>query len=139
MKKRTLLIFIIVSTLILTVGCSKAPPEISDEALQGSTDIIKANPEIMDPEIVVEDDLIKFYMVPTEGEDASKERLRQIGVDYLKLLGGYVAGDELTAPTDESYGGLYDFYDVEIIFEGDRGTVIDRGTKAKGENEINWE
>ena len=139
MKKRTLLILIVVTTLIATVGCTKAPPEISDEALQGSTDIIKANPEIMDPEIVVEDDLLKFYMVPTEGEGASKERLRQIGVDYLKLLGGYVVGDELTAPTEESYGGLYDFYDVEIIFEGDRGTIIDRGTKAKGENEIKWE
>lgn len=139
MRKIKYILYLVV-LLLVSVGCTKAaPPAIPEEALQGSSEIISANPEIEDPEIVVEEDVIKFYMVPAEGQKASQERLRALGEEYLKLLGGYVAGDEFTGPTDESYGGVYDFYDAEIIIEGERGAVLDRGTKAKGDNEIKWE
>lgn len=138
---RTKFILCLVSILLLTVGCTNtlAPPlEITEEALEGSSEIISTNPEIDDAEIMVEDGLLKFFIVPEEGQEISQERLRQLGEDYVRLLGGYAAGDEVTGPTEESYGGIYDFYDVEIIIEGERGTFLDRGTKAKGENEIQW-
>lgn len=130
-------IFLLV-LLLLSVGCTAAPPEIPEEALQGSTELISANADIEDPEIIVEDDEITFYIVPAEGFDVSLDRLREVAVDYVKLLGGYVATEEIPGPSEESYGGIYDYYDVEIIIEGERGTVLDKGTMEKDEKQIQW-
>ena len=99
------------------MSCAKEPPEISEKAIQGSK-LISANADIEDAEIIVEDDEITFYIVPAEGLDVSLDRLREVAVDYVKLLGGYVATEEIPGPSEESYGGIYDYYDVEIIIEG---------------------
>ncbi|WFA08526.1 hypothetical protein [Tissierella sp. Yu-01] len=123
----------------ILVSCSPAPPKIPEEALTGSAELIDANPEIEEPEIIVEDDTLKFYLIPAEGQEESEERLKQLGVDFMKLLGGYVSSDEIAGPSDESYGEIYDYYNVEIIVEGERGAVLYRGIKAKGESEIQWE
>ena len=131
-------IFLLV-LLLLSVGCTAAPPEIPEEALQGSTELISANADIEDPEIIVEDDEITFYIVPAEGLDLSQDRLREVAMDYVKILAGYVATDEMSGPSEESYGGIYDYYDVEIIIEGERGAVQDKGSMAKGENQIQWQ
>lgn len=138
MRKINFIVYLVIILSIL-VSCSPAPPEISEEALTGSAELINANPEIEDPEVIVEDDTLKFYIVPAEGQEVSEERLKELGLDFVKLLGGYVSGDEMAGPSDESYGEIYDYYDVEIIVEGERGAVLYRGTKVKGEAEVQWE
>ena len=137
--RKSAYILLLVLLLILSVSCTAAPPEIPEEALQGSSELISANADIDDPEIIVEDDLITFYLVPAEGLDVSQDRLREVVVDYVKILAGYVATDEMPGPSEESYGGIYDYYDIEIIVEGERGAVLDKGTMAKGENQIQWQ
>ncbi len=138
MRKINFIVYLVIILSILA-GCAGNRPEIPEEALTGSADLINANPEIEDPEIIVEDDTLKFYLVPAEGQEESEERLKQLGIDFVKLLGGYVSGDELAGPSDESYGDIYDYYNVEIIVEGERGAVLYKGTKAKGEAEVQWE
>lgn len=137
MKK---ILYILCSVLVLAslAGCTSKRPEISEEALVGSAQIIESNAEIDDAEVIVEKNKIKLYIAPLD-VSASDERLRELGVDFMKILGGYTAGDELEAPTEESYGELYDYYDAEIIIEGEHGAVLDKATKAKGKNEIIWQ
>ena len=155
--RKEISVFLIIVLLIGLIGCNPAKPEtpgtpeapgtpvtpeipgISEDALTGSAELINANPEIENPEIIVEDDALKFYMVPVEGQEASGERLKQLGIDFMKILAGYVANEELAGPSGESYGQLYDYYDAEIIVEGERGAVLYRGRKAKGETDIKWE
>ena len=136
--RRFAYVFLLVLLLVLFVSCAKEPPEIPEKAIQGSTELISANADIEDAEIIVEDDEITFYIVPAEGFDVSLDRLREVAVDYVKLLGGYVATEEIPGPSEESYGGIYDYYDVEIIIEGERGTVLDKGTMEKDEKQIQW-
>lgn len=131
-------IFCIAIVLVSFVGCTPKRPEISEQALVGSAQIIEGNAEIKDAEVVVEKGKIMLYIVPTD-ESVSKERLRELGIDFMKLLAGYTAGDELSGPTEESYGGIYDYYDVEVIVEGEHGSVVDKGTKDKGKSEIVWQ
>ncbi|MDD2446727.1 MAG: hypothetical protein PHY91_03430 [Tissierellia bacterium] len=132
-------ILLLVLLLVLFVSCTAAPPEIPEEALQGSTELISSNTDIEDPEIIVEDDMITFYLVPGQGLDVSEDRLREVGTDYLKILAGYVATEEMSGPSEESYGGIYDYYNVEIIIEGQRGAILHKGTMGKGENQIQWQ
>ncbi len=140
--KRLLLVLCIIILTISSAACNanntKPKPEISEETLTGSASIIERYAEIKDPEVIVEDDTIYFYIRPS-GEEVSKEKLRQIGIDFMKALAGYTVDDDLKGPTEESYGEIYDYYNVEIIVEGERGTVLDKGTMSSGENEIKWQ
>lgn len=137
MKKLHYVIFIAM-LLILMVACTPKMPVISDESLTGSAQIIEGFTEIEEAEVIVEEGKINFYMVPKD-EEVTKERLRELGSDFLKILSGYTQGDDLEGPTEDSYGGIYDYYDAEIIVEGYRGAILERGIKDKGKNEINWQ
>ncbi len=136
--RKLLYIFCIVIVLVLFVGCTSKRPEISEQALAGSAQIIKGNGEVKDTEVIVDESTIKFYMVPTD-ESVSKERLRELGLDFIKVLAGYTVNEELSGPTEESYGEIYDYYNIEIIVEGEHGAVLDKATKAKGKNEVIWQ
>ncbi|MBC8587525.1 hypothetical protein [Paratissierella segnis] len=135
--KKILYILCVTLALVSLAGCTSRP-EISEEALGGSAQILESNVEVDDAEIIVEKNKIMFYIAPLD-VSSSDERLRELGVDFVKVLGGYTAGEELEAPTEEYYGELYDYYDVEIIIEGEHGAVLDKATKAKGKNEIVWQ
>lgn len=137
--RKSLYVILLVLVSILFVGCTASLPELRSEAVEGATELIDANPDIDDPEIVLEDDLIKFYFAQGEGLTVSQDRLRQLGIDYVKLLAGYVATDEIAGPSEDSYGQIYDYYDVEIIIEGERGEVLDTGIMKKGKHEIQWQ
>lgn len=137
---RKLLITIILVMCIFIISCSTtAPPVISEEALSGSTELILTNPQIEDAEVIVENDKLKFYIVKNKEIDMSQDELRKLGEDYVRLLGGYTANDEIKGPTGESYGEIYEFYDLEIYIEGERGALIGKGIKTKNENNIKWE
>ena len=56
----------------------------------------------------------------------------------MKIFAGYTANEEIAGPNGDSLGEIYDYYDVEIIFEGYR-TILERGAKSKGSSEIVWE
>ena len=36
-------------------------------------------------------------------------------------------------------GEIYDYYNVEIIIEGEKGEVLDKGTMSRGEHEVKWQ
>lgn len=94
--------------------------------------------EIEDAEVIVDENKLKFYLVPSEDLDITQERMRELGEDFLKFLGGYVANEDLLGPSEESYGQIYDYYDVEIVIEGYR-TILDKGTMKKATNQLIWE
>lgn len=132
------IIFYVALFLIIITGCNANRPEIPEEALLGSAQLVETNQEIEEAEVILEENRIKFYLVPTEDTEVSQKRIRELAVDFLKFLGGYVANEDLSGPSDESYGQIYDYYDVEIVIEGFR-EVLDRATMKKGSNEIVWE
>lgn len=138
MVKKRIIILCATLILIIITACIVNRPEISEEALTGSAELMEGNQEIEEAEIILEENKLKFYMVPTEDMEVSQERLRELGADFLRFLGGYVANEELLGPSEESYGGIYDFYDAEIIVEGFR-EVLDKGTMKKASNKIIWE
>ena len=134
---RKLLILYIVVIIILSVGCTVNRPEINDESLKGSAQIMESNEEIEEAEVIIEKDEINFYIVPSN-DQVPRERLRELSANFLKVLSGYTASEDLLGPSDESFGEIYDYYDVEIIIEGYR-EVLDKGNKDKGDPEIQWE
>jgi len=164
--KKLLLVLCISILIVLSVGCSSNAPEvspednqkgsqevspekkpevnqgdssqISEESLTGSAKVVEMYGEIENAEVTIENNKISFYLTPTD-QEISKERLRELSIIFLKALSGYTVNDGLQGPTDESYGQIYDYYDVEMIVEGDRGEVLYTGTKANGENEIKWQ
>lgn len=137
MKIKQIILYAVIF-LIIGAGCTAKRPEISEEALIGSAQLMEANQEIEDAEIIVEGNKIKFYLVPMEELDVPQERMRELGEDFLKFLGGYVANEELLGPSEDSYGQIFDYYDVEIVIEGHR-TVLDKGTMTKASNQLIWQ
>jgi len=136
--KKLLLILCVVMLIIPSVSCSPKRPEISEHALTGSAQLIENYGEIEYAEAFIEKNKLILYLIPVN-EEVPKERVREIGTLFLKALSGYTVNEGLKGPTDESYGEIYDYYNVEILVEGENGTIIDKGTKSKGKNEIKWQ
>ena len=136
--KKLIIILCIIMFVIPSVSCSPNRPEISEEVLTGSAQIIENYGEIEYAEAFMEKNKVILYLIPVN-EEVPKERVREIGVLFLKALSGYTVSEGLEGPTDESYGEIYDYYNVEIQVEGENGTIIDKGTKRKGNNEIKWQ
>lgn len=137
MKIKQIILYAVIF-LIIGAGCTAKRPEISEEALIGSAQLMEANQEIEDAEVILDENKLKFYLLPSENLDVPKERIRELGEDFLKFLGGYVANEELLGPSEESYGQIYDYYDAEIVIEGYR-EILDIGTMTKASNKIVWE
>ena len=137
MVKKRIIILCAALILIIITACNLNRPEIPEEALLGSAQLMEANQEIEDAEVILDENKLKFYLVPSENLDIPQERIRELGEDFLKFLGGYVANEELLGPSEESYGQIYDYYDVEIIVEESR-EILDRGIMEKGSNEVVW-
>ncbi len=114
------------------------PPNITEEAFTGSASIIERYEEIKYAEAYIKNNKLNLYLIPVN-RNIPKERVREIGVFFLKTLSGYTVDVGLKGPSDESYGEIYDYYDVEILIEGEDGTIIDKGTKEKRQNQIKWQ
>lgn len=158
--KKLLFPLCIILMLALSIGCSRnenpdnvvpdknvapdnniAPgktPQIKEEAFTGSASIIEKYEEIKYAEAYIENNKLTLYLIRAN-KDVSKEKLREIGISFLKALSGYTVNEGLKGPSDESYGEIYNYYDVEILIEGENGTIIDKGTKSKKENEVKWQ
>ncbi|QUH19164.1 hypothetical protein [Alkaliphilus sp. B6464] len=136
--KKLLLTLCVVMLIISSVRCSPKRPEISEETLTGSAQLIENYGEIDYAEAFIEKNKLILYLIPVN-EEVPKERVREIGVLFLKALSGYTVNEGLKGPTDESYGEIYDYYNTEILVEGENGTIIDKGTKSKGKNEVKWQ
>lgn len=136
--KKLLIALCIIMVIIPSVSCSPNRPEISEEALTGSANVIEKYEEIEYAEAYIEKNKLILYLIPIN-EEVSKERVREIGISFLKALSGYTVDEGLKGPSDESYGEIYDYYNTEILVEGKNGTIIDKGTKSKKENEVKWQ
>lgn len=136
--KKILAIFFVCIIVVTSSSCSVNRPDISEEWLIGSAQVMEMNSEIEDAEVMVEEGKLSFYMVPNDEIEVPIERIRELGVDFLKIFAGYTVNEEITGPNEDSLGEIYEYYDVEIIVEGYR-TILERGTKSKGNNEIVWE
>lgn len=136
--KKLLIILCIIMFIISSISCSPKKPEISEEALAGSAQLIENYGEIDYAEAFIENNKLILYLIPVN-EKVPKERVREIGALFLKALSGYTVNEGIKGPTDESYGEIYDYYDVEILVEGENRTITDKGTKRKGKNEIKWQ
>ena len=137
MVKKRIIILCAALILIIITACNLNRPEIPEEALLGSAQLMEANQEIEDAEVILDENKLKFYLVPSENLDIPQERIRELGEDFLKFLGGYVANEELLGPSEDSFGEIYDYYDVEIVIEGYR-EIPDKGTMKKASNQLTW-
>ena len=137
MVKKRIIILCAALILIIITACNLNRPEIPEKALLGSAQLMEANQEIEDAEVIIDENKLKFYLLPSDDLDIPQKRMRELGEDFLKFLGGYVANEELLGLSENSYGQIYDYYDVEIVIEGYR-TILDKGIMKKASNQLTW-
>ncbi|MGX8795530.1 hypothetical protein ACR6HW_05395 [Fusibacter sp. JL298sf-3] len=96
--------------------------------------------EVADAEVIPQEDTLGIVIIVKGGTD--EDRSKEIAELYLKSLSGAAAAtyDDLTGPTDESLGTLYDFYELIVVVgtTKDEKDAIAKGTKVKGAGKIYW-
>jgi len=58
----------------------------------------------------------------------------------VRLFGSFTAvtDSELEAPTNDSYGGIYEYYDLLICIGTGTDNIIVSGAKVTGAKHISW-
>jgi len=130
--------------LIVTVaGCGggeeKILPKISQEAIQMATDQIMQAEYVKDAAAGVKDKTISMVVIVSP---LVSHRAKDIGDNFVRLLGTFTAvfDDDLESPTKDSYGSIYDYYDVLISVRTGAGedNIVEMGAKASIASSIRW-
>lgn len=107
--------------------------EVANNSLQTLHDV-KAG------DIIPQEDTLGIAIIVTAG--TTEERAKEIADIYLKSLGGAGAAtyNDLTGPTEDTYGSLYDYYEIIVVVGYSKEPVdtLAKGTKTKGAKKLFW-
>jgi tetratricopeptide (TPR) repeat protein len=113
---------------------------VTDEMIEIATKTLLKNIDAVDATVIPQNDTLGVAIIVAPG--TTSERAQIMAVEYLKALAGAASAtySDLNAPSKESLGQLYDFYELVItIGTGfDEEEFIARGTKVKGAKAIFW-
>lgn len=113
---------------------------VTDEMIEIATNTLLRNIDAVDAAVIPQNDTLGVAIIVAPGTDA--ERAQSMASEYLKALAGAASAtySDLKAPTKDTLGQLYDFYELVItIGTGtDEESFIARGTKVKGAKAIFW-
>jgi hypothetical protein len=147
MKRKYFFIVLFLILAMFLVGCGggekKVLPNISQEAIQMAIDQIVQFEHVKDAAVTIKDKTISLAVVTSPL--VNKNYAKDVGESFVRLFGTFaaVADSELEAPTNDSYGGIYEYYDYEyydlLICVG-TGTdnIIVSGAKVTGAKRISW-
>ena len=127
---------------IMTTGCGggekKVLPEISQEAIQMAIDQIVQSEYVKDAAVTIKDRTISLAVVTSPL--VSKNYAKDVGESFVRLFGSFTAvtDSELEAPTNDSYGGIYEYYDLLICVGTGTDNIIVSGAKVTGAKYISW-
>jgi len=127
---------------IMTTGCGggekKVLPEISQEAIQMAIDQIMQLEYVEDAAVTIKDRTISLAVVTSPL--ASKNYAKDVGESFVRLFGTFTAvtNIELEAPTNDNYGGIYEYYDLLICVGTRTDNIIVSGAKVTGAEHISW-
>jgi len=70
----------------------------------------------------------------------SKNYAKDVGESFVRLFGSFTAvtDSKLEAPTNDSYGGIYEYYDLLICVGTGTDNIIVSGAKVTGAKHISW-
>lgn len=144
MKKLTVILLVILFSVltIMTTGCGggekKVLPEISQEAIQMAIDQIVQSEYVKDAAVTIKDKTISLAVItsPLVSENYAKD----VGESFVRLFGSFTAvtDSELEAPTNDSYGGIYEYYNLLIYVGTGTDNIIVSGAKVTGARHISW-
>ncbi len=126
-------------------GADSEEETFKDYALtQGMLDIASTeaerNVEVTDVTISPQNENIGLGLLVSLG--TSEARAKEIAIDTLKSLSGAASAEykSLSAPSANSFGGLYDYYEVIVTvgYGTDEDSFIVKGTKARNQDDIFW-
>lgn len=137
MKRKYFIVFGAMALLfiltIITTGCGggekKVLPKISQEAIQMAIDQIMQSDYVKDAAITIKEETISLAIIVSPL--TSKNYAKDVGESFVRLFGSFTAvtDSELEAPTNDSYGGIYEYYDLLICVGTGADNIIVSGAK----------
>ncbi|MBI9011967.1 MAG: hypothetical protein JEZ08_07010 [Clostridiales bacterium] len=112
-------------------------PKITTKHIEEAIEIIKNEIEVEDANIIVSDKTISFALLLLPSTDTSKAK--DLGEQFIEILAHRVSGDEdISAPTFNSHGELYDYYSIIIAAGDSTDKAIAKGKKNANSKYITW-
>jgi len=113
---------------------------VTENMIEIATKELLKNTDVKAAEIIPQDNTLGIALIIAPGTD--KSRAEELAEIYVTALSGAASAtyDELKAPSEDSLGELYDYYDLVISV----GTttkpedMIAKGTLKKGASSIYW-
>ncbi|TPG77699.1 hypothetical protein EEL32_22485 [Brevibacillus laterosporus] len=106
---------------------------IDDKLIARVVEYMKANDQVEDAAIVVEDDRVS--MVATVGSAVNEETAKSVADSFVRTLGSEAGGK---SPKRDYYGEVYDYYSMMVNVVGPDGKQIVSGSKVKSATSIRW-
>ncbi|MDH8677103.1 hypothetical protein QE109_03025 [Fusibacter bizertensis] len=124
----------------VTTESSELTYPVTEAMIDIATSELKKNIDVSDASVIPQDNTLGIAIIIKPG--TSQERAVELTEAYLKSLSGAAAAaySDLKAPTKETLGELYDYYELVITV----GTstkpedFIAKGTKVRGASSIYW-
>jgi len=112
-------------------------PKITSTHIEDSISIIKNEIEVEDANIIVSETTISFALLLLPSTDVSKAE--DLGEQFIEILAHRVSADEdISAPSFNSHGELYDYYSIIIAAGDSTDKAIAKGKKNKNTKYITW-
>lgn len=113
---------------------------ITERMIEIATNELLKNNDAKAADVIPQDQTLGIAIIVTVGTDA--DRSKALAEIYLKALAGAAAAeyDALKAPSGDSLGALYDYYEL-VISVGTSTAVEDliaKGTKVRAASAIYW-
>lgn len=123
-----------------TTESSEITYPVTDAMIDTATNELKKNIDVSDASVIPQENTLGIAIIIKPG--TSEERATELSEVYLKALSGAAAAaySDLKAPSKDSLGELYDYYELVITV----GTstkpedFIAKGTKVRGAASIYW-
>ena len=116
------------------------PPVVPQEAIDEAIAFIEQELLVRDAAILIEDRQIVLALAVNRA--ITESAARQLGENFLRFFSGAASrwsdDERITPPISDSYGGLWDHYDAQIIIAFDADTVFQQGAMVRGASRITW-
>lgn len=109
--------------------------EISAESIEMAVAIIEGYDLVKDAAISVTGEDIAFAIIVNAA--VNKEKAKELGDNFVRALGSN-ASAQGEGPTKETYGGVYDYYSVQVKVADSSENTIAHGAMNAGTQRISW-
>ncbi|NLW25284.1 MAG: hypothetical protein GXY91_08655 [Clostridia bacterium] len=142
MRKRKILVTSIF-VLFLITACSandELPENISKVAIDKSIEIIEENELVKDAALIYRSNLNMLIFAIQTYEKINSETAKELGETFIRSFGEQIALEKnFSFPTEQSFGGIYNIYDLLIVVGTGSDDFLLKGRKYTEDLKISWE